>query len=307
MSTANCEPRTKILMTGSSGLIGSALIKALGDTGRNVVRLVRQSSPPSGALSWDLVADHMDSAMLQGADAIIHLGGENLSDGRWTAQKKRRIATSRIQPTRLLARTASQMQKPPRILLCASAIGFYGDRGEELLTEDSPPGHGFVADVCQQWEQASAPAAAAGIRVVHARFGVVLSAAGGALAKMLTPFRLGLGGMMGSGRQYVGWICLDDAVAAMLHLLGRSQLSGPVNLVAPQSVTNRELTKSLGRALRRPTLFPLPAFAARLLLGEMADELLLASTRVIPKRLQEDGFAFRHPDLDGALAHLLAA
>lgn len=305
MSIAGSGQRTKILITGSSGLIGGALSSALASSGRQVVRLVRQAGAAPGAVSWDPLADHMDSAPLEDADAIIHLAGENLSHGRWTAARKQSMAASRLRPTSLLARTAAQMQSPPRVLLFASAIGYYGNRGDEVLTEDSSPGHGYVADLCQQWEKASAPAIAAGIRVVHMRLGVVLSAAGGALVKMLTPFRLGLGGVIGSGRQYVSWITLDDAIASVLHLLDRSQLAGPVNVVAPQSVTNRQLTKSLGRALHRPTLFPLPSFAARLLLGEIADELLLASTRVAPRRLLDDGFAFGYPDLDGALTYLL--
>lgn len=295
----------KTLVTGSSGLIGAALLPALGAAGHRVVRLVRRADAPPGAVSWDPLGDRMNSALLADTGAVIHLAGESLSHGRWTAAKKLSIAASRIRSTDLLARTLSQLQPRPRVLLCASAIGYYGNRGEEVLSEDSSPGQGYLAKVCRQWEQACTPAAAAAIRVVHLRLGVVLSAAGGALAQMIPPFRFGFGGAIGSGRQYVSWIALDDVIAAVMHLLDRSQLSGPVNLVAPQSVTNLQLTKALGRALHRPTLFPLPAFAARLLLGEMADEALLASTRVIPRRLQDDGFAFRYPDLQPALSHLL--
>jgi uncharacterized protein (TIGR01777 family) len=305
MPGANRGEQMKILVTGSSGLIGTALLTALGAAGHHAVPLIRRSNAPPGAVFWDPMTDRMDSAQLADIDAVVHLAGESLAHGRWTAAKKLAIANSRIQPTSLLARTLAQLQPRPRVLLCASAIGYYGDRDEEILAEDSPPGQGYLADLCQQWEQASAPAAAAGIRVVHMRLGVVLSATGGALAQMLTPFRLGLGGNIGNGRQYVSWVALEDVIAAVLHLLDRSQLAGPVNLVAPQSVTNRQLTKALGRALHRPTLFPLPAFGARILLGEMADELLLASTRVVPRRLQNDGFPFGYPDLDGALSHLL--
>jgi uncharacterized protein len=294
-------------VTGSSGLLGSALVKALGASGHQVLRLVRQNPPPSGSAIWDPLADHMDPSPLSGADAIIHLAGENLASSRWTEAKKRRMAESRLRPTSLLSRTIAQMKDQPRAMLCASATGFYGNRGDEILTEDSPPGQGFAAELCQQWEKSTAPASAAGVRVVHLRFGVIFSPAGGALAKMLPPFRLGLGGRIGNGRQFISWITLEDTVAAILHVLDRSALTGAVNVVAPQSVTNRAFTKALGNALHRPTVFPLPAFAARLLLGEIADELLLASTRVVPKRLQEDGFVFKHPEIDGALASLLSA
>jgi len=305
MSAENSGQGMKILVTGSSGLVGTALLAAIRSAGHQAIPLIRRTDAPAGAASWDPLADRMDSRIFAGIDAVIHLAGENLSHGRWTAAKKLRIAASRIQSTNLLAQTISQLQTRPRIFLCASAIGYYGNRGDEILSEDSPQGHGFIADLCEQWEQACAPAVAAGVRVAQLRLGVVLSTDGGALPQMLTPFRLGLGGVIGNGRQYVSWITLDDLIAAMLHLLDRSQLAGPVNLVAPQPVTNRQLTKSLGRALHRPTLLPLPAFAARLALGEIADELLLASTRVIPRRLLEDGFAFQYPDLDGALSHLL--
>jgi len=291
----------KILMTGSTGLIGKALLPALSALGHQVTPLRRRPGAAPGEVSWD----GLDDAALAGTEAVIHLAGENIAAGRWTKAKKLRISTSRIQGTGLVAAAIALLRPPPRILLCASAVGFYGNRGDEILTEDSPPGTGFVADVCRQWEDASAPAEAAGIRVIHARLGVVLCKQGGALAKMLTPFKLGLGGAIGNGIQFVAWITLDDAVAAMIHLLDRSNLYGPVNLVAPSSVTNRELTKSLGRALHRPTIFPMPVFAARLAFGEMADELLLSSARAIPRRLLDDGFKFQYPDLDPALAHIL--
>jgi uncharacterized protein len=291
----------KILMTGSTGLVGKALIAALAASGRPVTPLVRRRGSAPGDVSWD----GLDSASLAGSEAVIHLAGESIASGRWTAAKKQRIVASRVQGTGLLAQAISRLQPPPRLLLCASAIGYYGNRGQEVLTEDSSPGSGFVAETCRQWEQAAAPAAAAGIRVVHMRLGIVLSKSGGALAKMLTPFRFGLGGVIGGGEQFVSWIALEDVVGAMIHLLDCAAISGPVNLVAPQSVTNRQFTKALGRALHRPTIVPMPAVLARLAMGEMADELLLASARVVPKRLQEAGFGFKYPDLDGALAHEL--
>jgi uncharacterized protein len=295
----------KIIMTGSTGLIGSALTSALKTAGHEVTPLVRRSPAPPGAVSWDPLAERMDAASLAGTEAVIHLAGESLAEGRWTRAKKDRIYTSRVQATDLLARTLAQLRPLPRVMLCASAVGFYGDRGDEILTEEMPAGTGYAADLCRQWEQASAPAAAAGIRVVHARFGIVLSKAGGALAKMLTPFRLGLGGPIGNGRQYVSWIALDDAIGAIMHLLNQSQLAGAVNAVAPESVTNRQLAKTLGRVLHRPAVFPLPAPIARLVLGEMADVLLLASARVVPRRLEADGFTFRYPQLEAALVHVL--
>jgi uncharacterized protein (TIGR01777 family) len=295
----------KIIMTGSSGLIGSALTAALRGAGHPVTPLVRQAAAPPGAISWNPLAERMDAAPLAGTQAVIHLAGESLAEGRWTTAKKERMYCSRVQATDLLARTLTQLRPLPRVLLCASAVGYYGSRGDEVLSEEMPPGTGYAADLCRQWEAASAPAAAAGIRVVHMRLGIVLSAAGGALGKMLTPFRLGLGGKIGNGKQYMSWIALDDVVAAMIHLLAHSQLAGAVNLVAPQAVTNRQFTMALGHALHRPTLFFLPAFAARLAMGEMADELLLASARVAPTRLLADGFAYQYPELRPALLHAL--
>ena len=291
----------KILLTGSTGLIGKGLTALLRASGRHVVPLVRQSNPPSGAIAWDPQAATMDPSPLQGAHAIIHLSGENLASARWTAARKKRFWDSRVHSTRLLAQTMAQLRPSPRVFMCASATGFYGDRGTEELTEDSPPGRCFVAELCQHWEQACAPAAAAGIRVINLRLGVVLSPAGGALTKMLPLFKFGLGGPIGNGRQYMSWITLDDALSAMIHLLDHSTITGPVNVVAPQTVTYREFAKSLGRALHRPAFLPLPAPAARLLIGEMAKEVLLASAKVVPQRLQSDGFVFRQPNLDEAL------
>lgn len=300
-----------VVVTGSTGLIGAALVRALVADGQRVIRLVRTLPPPgaggpdSTARLWDPERGLLGAADLEGAHAVVHLAGENIAAGRWTEAKKRRIRASRVGSTELLAATLARLPAPPPVLICASAVGYYGDRGGELLREESGPGTGFLAEVCQAWESAAAPAAARGIRVSHTRFGMVLSAAGGALPKLLRPFRLGLGGRVGSGDQYVSWIALDDAVAALRHAIATDRLAGPINVVAPTPVTNRELTATLGRVLRRPTPFPLPAVVARLALGEMADQLLLASARAIPERLLGAGFAFRYPTLEGALRHVL--
>jgi hypothetical protein len=235
----------------------------------------------------------------------VHLAGDNIASGRWTAAKKASIRNSRVQGTTVLCEALAQLVKPPKVLLSASAIGYYGDRGATTLREESPPGTGFLAEVCQAWEAATAPAVQRGIRVVYLRFGMVLSAAGGALAKMLTPFRLGLGGVVGTGKQYMSWIALDDVLGVIPHALSTETLHGPVNVVAPQAVTNQEFTTALGQVLRRPTKLPMPAFAARLLFGEMADALLLASTRVAPVRLLASGYTFHYPELEEALQHLL--
>jgi len=238
-------------------------------------------------------------------DAVVHLAGENIAGARWTQRQKTLIRDSRVKGTRVLSDLMGRRSPPPKVLVCASAIGYYGDRGDEILREDSASGSGFLPDVCREWEAACQPAAAKSIRVVNLRIGIVLSQAGGALAKMLTPFKLGAGGVIGSGRQYMSWIALDDVASAIHHALTHDSLRGPVNAVAPNPVTNRDFTRTLGRVLSRPTLFPMPAFVARLALGEMADALLLASARVVPARLLESGFVFRYPDLVGALRHLL--
>jgi uncharacterized protein (TIGR01777 family) len=248
----------------------------------------------------------VDAAVLEGFDAVIHLAGENVGAGRWTAARKAAIRDSRVNGTRLLCETLAGLARPPKTLLCASAIGIYGDRGEDPLTEESSPGTGFLAEVCREWEAASVPAARKGIRVVVLRIGVVLSAKGGALSRMLPLFRAGLGGVIGNGRQYVSWVAIDDLVGIVLHALRSGELCGPINAVAPRPVTNRELTEALGKALSRPTPLPVPAFALRLAVGrEMADALLLASARVVPRRLEETGCTFRFPELGGTLRHLL--
>jgi hypothetical protein len=296
----------RILVTGSTGLVGSALVPFFTGGGHQVTRLGRSmTGAPASDLTWDPGAGRLDSAGLEGFDAVVHLAGENIGTGRWTAAKKDRIRRSRVEGTRLLCESLSRLTRPPRTLVCASAIGYYGSRGDEILKEESAPGKDFLAEVCRAWEKASAPAAAKGIRVVHLRFGVILSPRGGALTRMLLPFRLGAGGVIGSGSQHMSWISLDDAVGAVHHALDAEGLSGPVNAVAPKPVTNREFTRTLGTVLSRPTIFPVPAFAARLAFGEMADALLLSSARVEPARLLATGYRFRHPDLEAALRQML--
>lgn len=297
-----------ILVSGSTGLVGNALIPALTTAGHEVIRLVRSKSkaPARELVHWDPAANYIDAAGLEGLDAVVHLAGESIAAGRWTDAKKARIRDSRVQGTRLLCETLAHTTRPPTTLVCASAIGFYGDRGDETLTERSPAGTGFLADVCQEWEAATDPARQKGIRVVNCRFGVILSQAGGALAKMLTPFKLGMGGIVGNGQQYMSWITLDDIVGVLLYALTTRDLQGPVNVVSPQPVTNLEFTKALGSVLHRPTVMPLPAFAARLAFGEMADALLLSSSRVLPTRLQEAGYTFRHPELTAGLRAVLS-
>ena len=296
----------KILVTGSSGLVGRALVAFLAAGGHGVTRLVR-SRPGSGAteVHWDPDVGSIDTLRLEGLDAVVHLAGESIATGRWTAEKKARIRESRIRGTRLLCESLARLGQPPKALVSASAIGYYGDRGDEILREESGPGTGFLAEVCKEWEAATGLAIQKGIRVVHLRIGVALSAVGGALAKMLFPFRMGLGGVIGSGRQFMSWIALDDLVGSIAYALTTDAIRGPMNAVAPHPVTNREFTRTLGRVLARPTLFPMPAFAARLAFGEMADELLLSSTRVEPVRLSSAGYQFRYPTLEIALRHLL--
>ena len=297
----------KILISGSTGLVGSTLVPALQSSGHEVVRLVRSSGSDTQSITWDPMSGQLSAASLEGIDAAVHLAGENIAARRWTTAQKALIRESRVAGTRLLAETLAKLRAAPKALVCASAIGFYGDRSDQRLNEDSPAGTGFLADTCREWEAAAKPAADRGIRVVHLRTGVVLASEGGALAKMLTPFRLGVAGIIGSGQQYMSWIALDDLVAAVSFALSSPTLRGPINAVAPNPVTNYEFTKTLGRVLRRPTLFPMPAFAARLAFGEMADGLLLASTRVEPKRLMESGFRFRFPELEAALMHAVSS
>lgn len=295
-----------VLVSGSSGLVGSALVPFLTADGHRVTRLVRARLEAGEVeVYWDPAAGRIDAAAIEGLDAVVHLSGENIASGRWTAEKKARIRDSRTKGTRLLAESLAGLAKPPKVFACASAVGYYGNRGEELLKETSPPGSDFVAEVCRAWESSTEPAGGKGIRVVNLRIGVVLSAAGGALAKMLPPFRIGVGGKIGDGKQYMSWIAIDDLVGIISHALKSDALAGPVNAVTPSPVTNAEFTRTLGRVLRRPTIFPMPAFAARLAFGEMADALLLASQRVEPAKLLKAGYAFRYPELEPALTHLL--
>jgi uncharacterized protein len=298
----------RVLLSGASGLIGSALVRAgWGDD--IVLHLVRRPPGHRHEIQWDPEAGFIDPGKIDGVDTIIHLAGEPLARGRWSRAKKARIRDSRVNGTLALARAAASLSSPPAMFLSASATGIYGDRGDELLDEKSPipgPGDSFLADVCREWEEAMRPATDAGIRTVQMRFGVVLSAQGGALKAMLRPFRLGLGGAVGTGEQYVSWIALDDAVAAVRHLL-HTRISGPVNIVAPEPIRQIEFAGVLARALRRPTLVRTPKPLLRLALGQLADEAVLASQRVLPRRLVESHFAFRYPNLRMALEHLLGS
>jgi uncharacterized protein (TIGR01777 family) len=297
------KPPMKILISGASGLVGSQLVPFLTTGGHQVTKLVRKS-PGSGEAQWD-GKSQIDAAAVAAADAVIHLAGDNIAEGRWTAAKKQKIRDSRVEGTRLIAETIAKSSPRPKVLVCASAIGYYGNRGDEILTEQSAPGDGFLPDVCKAWEEAAQAARDAGVRVVNLRIGVVLTPKGGALAKMLFPFKTGGGGKVGSGKQYWSWIALDDVIGVIHHALMNDALTGPVNTVAPQPVTNYDFTKTLGRVLHRPTILPLPGFAARLLLGQMADDLLLASQRVVPQRLKESGYQFRYPELEVALRSAL--
>jgi hypothetical protein len=298
----------RVLVSGSSGLVGQTLLPHLAAEGHEVVRLVRRP-PPLGPLeiAWDPVAGRIDAAALDGIDAAVHLSGESIAAGRWTDSRKQLLRDSRIGSTRLLAESLARAARKPRVLVVASATGYYGNRGDAALEESAAPGDGFVSGLCRDWEAAAAPAAQAGIRVANLRIGVVLSAAGGALPALLPLFRLGLGGPLGTGRQYFPWIALDDLVRVVDFVLGNDALHGAVNATAPTQVTNAEFTRALARALRRPAVLVVPAFVLRLVLGPFADEGLLASQRVVPRRLLGAGFAFRHPDLEGALRHALGS
>ena len=297
----------RIVVTGATGLVGTPLVAALEQSGAQVLRAVRRPvKDESRELSWDPETGKIDAARFEGIDAVVHLAGENIAGGRWNETFKRKIRDSRVKGTRLISEAIVAAKNGPRTFVCASAIGYYGSRGDETLTEAAAPGDDFLAKVCQEWEAACQPARDAGVRVVNTRIGVILSTKGGALKKMLTPFKLGLGGKVGDGRQYMSWVALDDVVAALQFALTTPQASGPMNLVAPRAVTNAEFTKTLGRVLSRPTIFPMPKFAARLLFGEMADALLLSSTRVDPQALTAAGYQFRWPEVEPALRHLLA-
>lgn len=290
----------RIVVSGATGLIGGELLPALRRAGWSPERLTRH--PPEGSdIHWDPAKGTVDADRLDGVEAVIHLAGENIGDRRWTDDRKRRIRESRIEGTTLLARTLANLSRKPRVMISVSAIGIYGDRGDEVLTESSETGDDFLADVGRVWESSADAARAAGIRVVHPRLGIVLSAKGGALQRMLLPTKLFLGGQLGSGRQWWSWVHIDDVVAAMLHLIDAPQLAGPVNVVAPAPVRNAEFMDKLRTVLKRPAIMPTPEFMLRLALGEMADPLLLYSQRISSEKLLESGYRFRFPDLLQAL------
>jgi uncharacterized protein (TIGR01777 family) len=295
----------KILMSGSHGLVGKALIKSLEAQGHEVFRLVRYAPHSKEEIEWSPDRYSIALARIEGFDAVVSLAGESIAEGRWTDEKKRRIRESRVKGTKLLGDALANLTVPPRTFICASAIGYYGNRGDEILTETSAPGNDFLANVCVEWEQATTLAAEKGIRVVNTRFGVILDKEGGALKKMLPPFRMGIGGRIGSGKQWMSWIALDDVIGGINFALNNDSLRGPVNFVAPAPVTNAEFTKALGHALSRPTLFPIPAFGVRLAFGEMGEALLLAGQRVVPEHLLEAGYAFQYSSLDSSLHHVL--
>ena len=293
----------RVGITGASGLIGKALAQALSARGDEPVAFVRHAARAKG-IPWDPAARTIDRAQLEGLDAVVHLAGEPVA-GRWTAAKKAAILKSREDSTKFLCTELAQLDRKPAVLVSGSAIGIYGSRGDEMLDERSAPGSGFLAEVCEKWEAACGPAREAGIRVVNLRTGIVLSGHGGALEQMLTPFRLGVGGRLGDGAQYMSWIALGDLVGGILHAITQRDLAGPMNGTAPNPVTNAEFTRVLGKALQRPTLLPAPAFALRTLLGQMADEMLLGSARVLPRVLLDSGYDFRYPTLPEALAAAL--
>ena len=298
----------RVILSGASGMLGAALRNGLAGRHASTLQLVRGPASAEGQLRWDPARPMpaSQSGRLEGFSAAIHLGGANLAERRWTAAYRREIWASRVDSTRNLAATLAGLRKPPQSLLVASAIGFYGDRGDEALNETSTAGSGFLADLCREWEAAAEPAVKAGIRVVHLRSGVVLGRGHGALDRMLPAFRIGLGGKLGNGQQWMSWISLADEIAAILFAFETMSISGPVNLTSPNPITNAEFTRALGRQLNRPAVLAIPSFALKLALGPMADEALLASTRALPAKLQEAGFEFTHPTIEGALAAALS-
>ena len=296
----------RVLVTGSSGLIGRELVAELGRRGHETTRLVRRPAAGAGEASWDPSAGTIEAAKLEGHGAAVHLAGAGIGDHKWSDDHKRAVLDSRVQGTGLLARTLAQLDRPPNVLASGSAVGFYGYESGEALTEASPKGRGFLADVVAAWEEAAAPAEEAGIRTVKLRSGVVLTAKGGALKKQLLPFKLGAGGRLGTGRQWLSWISLEDEVAAIIHLLTSEATQGPVNVTSPEPVTNAEFTDTLVKVLKRPAFMPVPTPALHVLFGkEMTKEMLLGGQKVLPARLQESGYTFGHPGLEGALRHTL--
>ena len=306
-SVSSPVPQRRVILSGSSGFIGGRLTSLLVSRGYHVDRLVRcKPNPDQGEIGWNPDTGEIDSKSMEAAEAVIHLAGESIA-GRWTAARKAAILDSRVKGTRLLSETISRLERKPRVFIPASAIGLYGNRGGESVHEESAPGTGFLADVCYQWEAATQPASEAGIRVVNYRIGIVLAAEGGALAKMLTPFKLGLGGRIGSGRQFMSWISREDLVNAMEFLIRADSVAGPLNAVAPNPVTNAEFTKTLGAVLHRPTIFPMPEFMVRLIFGEMGQALLLEGAKVACAKLQASGYSFLHATLENALRSELSS
>ena len=296
----------RILMTGASGLVGTALAAELRAAGETVNRFVRPGAPTgTGDVAWNPEMDEINLAAAEGADAVVNLAGASIGGGRWTAERKKLLRSSRVDLTEHLVAGLARIKAPPKVFVSASAIGYYGDRGEESLTEQSASGQGFLAQITRDWESAAMKAEQFGARTVIARFGIVLSKNGGALPQMLTPFKLGVGGRIGSGKQWMSWIALDDAIAAIRNAITDAAMRGPLNIVAPNPTRNTEFTRALGHALHRPAIFPAPAFALRLILGEMADALLLSSQRVIPGKLTQHRFRFHYADLESALRRAL--
>jgi hypothetical protein len=295
-----------VLVTGSHGLIGTALIPRLRARGDRVLRLVRGAPEGADDVAWDPPAGTIDAESLEGVDAVVHLAGAGIGDKKWTPERKQLVLESRTQPTGLLCRTLAALDAKPRVLVSASAIGYYGDRGDEVLTEDSGPGDDFGARVCREWEDATSPAAEAGIRVVRTRSGLVLAANGGLLKRLLLPFKLAIGGRLGSGKQYMSWIAIEDELRALLYALDTDTLAGPVNLTAPNPVTNADFTSTLGNVVHRPTVLPTPLPALKLVYGGELVDTLLGSQRVSSAKLRDSGFEFSQPDLDGALRAVLS-
>ncbi|MFO1491440.1 MAG: TIGR01777 family oxidoreductase [Kiritimatiellia bacterium] len=296
----------KVLVSGSHGLVGGHLLPSLKAEGHEVTRLIRRDfSERSRNVGWSPESGRIEKDRLRDIHAVVHLAGENIAGGRWNAGRKEGILQSRVKGTRLLAETLAAMHVPPKVMICASGVGYYGSRGDEILDEDSARGAGFLSEVCEAWEAAAEPARRAGIRVVHLRLGVVLSSLGGVLRKMIPPFQACLGGRLGTGRQWMSWIAVQDVTRSILHLMN-TPVAGVFNLVAPNPVTNADFTRALASALRRPALLPVPAFALNTLMGrEMASELLLSSTRAVPRRLIEAGYAFRFKEVSAALQTLI--
>ena len=291
----------RIVISGASGLVGRSLMEFLASRGHALLRLVRQEPRSETEIAWDPARGELEPTALEGVHAVVHLAGANIAERRWSEARKRVLRESREGGTRLLCQTLARTREPPKALIAASAIGYYGDRGDEWMDERSEPGRGFLPELCQAWEAATEPSRTAGIRVVNLRIGVVLAARGGALARMLTPFRLGLGGVVGNGRQYLSWIALEDLLRVIEHVIDSPEVLGPLNAVAPEPVTNREFTRILARVLQRPAILPVPALLCRALLGELGQALLLEGARLSCARLEQSGFSFLYRDLERAL------